>query len=237
MARKRLTPSSRSEVMMLASSLDAELGEAAVDLRRQMLAYDRALAELVRQVHLHCAERGALLERCRVQQHAWTTRLLLALKVCACACLHSIAHPLCTHTPHIAHPHPHCTHTHTACTPTPHVYTHTACTCGCCSPCRRSERRGTRQCAARARRRSGRRSVSPRNLASRSSCSGRRTAAWLDYIAACLIQGSHMRPRTASRLQTTHSTHIPPTHRLHTATKPHSDWPKLSHRALGDPSQ
>ena len=80
-ARKRLTPSSRSEAMMLASSLDAELGEAA-DLRRQMLAYDKAFAELVRQVHLHCAERGALLERCRVQQHAWTTRLLLALKVC-----------------------------------------------------------------------------------------------------------------------------------------------------------
>ena len=44
-------------------------------------------------------------------------------------------------------------------------------------------------------------------------------------------------PPSASRLQTTHSTHIPPTHRLHTATKPHSDWPKLSHRALGDPSQ
>ena len=108
-ARKRLTPSSRSEAMMLASSLDAELGEAA-DLRRQMLAYDKAFAELVRQVHLHCAERGALLERCRVQQHAWTTRLLLALKVCDRSIARSID-TVCT------------------CLPTGHVHTHTASTC------------------------------------------------------------------------------------------------------------
>ena len=36
---------------------------------------------------------------------------------------------------------------------------------------------------------------------------------------------------------TPHTLHTYRQHTAYTATKPHSDWPKLSHRALGDPSQ
>ena len=50
--------SSRSEVFVLSETLDAMLLEAQGDLRREMLAFDRVNGELIRQVHLHCAERG-----------------------------------------------------------------------------------------------------------------------------------------------------------------------------------
>ena len=49
-------------------------------MRSEMLAYDRVQCELIRQVYIGCAERGALLERCRVQQHEWTVRLMLAIQ-------------------------------------------------------------------------------------------------------------------------------------------------------------
>ena len=54
--------------------------EAQGDLRREMLAFDRVQSELIRQVHMHCAERGMLLERCRVQHHDWVVRLMLAVQ-------------------------------------------------------------------------------------------------------------------------------------------------------------
>jgi len=72
--------SSRSEVFVLSETLDAMLLEAQGDLRREMLAFDRVNGELIRQVHLHCAERGTLLERCRVQHHDWVVRLMLAVQ-------------------------------------------------------------------------------------------------------------------------------------------------------------
>ena len=50
------------------------------DLRRQMRGLDQVQVELIRQVRLHCAERGALFERCRRQQHEWTVRLMLAVE-------------------------------------------------------------------------------------------------------------------------------------------------------------
>ena len=79
----RLSPpklSSRTEAHVLSETLDTMLLEAQGDLRREMLAFDRVNSELVRQVHLHCAERGALLERCRVQHHEWVVRLMLAVQ-------------------------------------------------------------------------------------------------------------------------------------------------------------
>lgn len=72
--------SSRTEAHVLSETLDTMLLEAQGDLRREMLAFDRVNSELVRQVHLHCAERGALLERCRVQHHEWVVRLMLAVQ-------------------------------------------------------------------------------------------------------------------------------------------------------------
>ena len=61
---------------MLSKRLDTMLLEAQGDLRREMLAFDRVQSELIRQVHMHCAERGMLLERCRVQHHEWVVRLV-----------------------------------------------------------------------------------------------------------------------------------------------------------------
>ena len=65
---------------MLSETLDTMLLEAQGDLRREMLAFDRVNSELIRQAHLHCAERGTLLERCRVQHHEWVMRLMLAVQ-------------------------------------------------------------------------------------------------------------------------------------------------------------
>ena len=65
---------------MLSETLDTMLLEAQGDLRREMLAFDRVNSELIRQAHLHCAERGTLLERCRVQHHEWVVRLMLAVQ-------------------------------------------------------------------------------------------------------------------------------------------------------------
>ena len=45
-----------------------------------MRGLDQVQVELIRQVRLHCAERGALFERCRRQQHEWTVRLMLAVE-------------------------------------------------------------------------------------------------------------------------------------------------------------
>ena len=70
----------RTEAHVLSETLDTMLLEAQGDLRREMLAFDWVNSELVRQVHSHCAERGALLERCRVQHHEWVVRLMLAVQ-------------------------------------------------------------------------------------------------------------------------------------------------------------
>ena len=72
--------SSRTEAHVLSETLDTMLLEAQGDLRREMLAFDWVNSELVQQVHSHCAERGALLERCRVQHHEWVVRLMLAVQ-------------------------------------------------------------------------------------------------------------------------------------------------------------
>ena len=72
-------PSTRAEALRLSAVADELLEAAGDDLHAQMRAIEDVLQELVRQVYVHCSERGSLLERVRVTHHGWFVKLLLAL--------------------------------------------------------------------------------------------------------------------------------------------------------------
>ena len=72
-------PPSRSEALQLGRVLDEGLAGAGGDVREEMSVWDRVLSELIRQVYVHCAERGDLLERVRVQQGEWMVGMLRAI--------------------------------------------------------------------------------------------------------------------------------------------------------------
>jgi hypothetical protein len=63
-------PSSRAEVVQLRGSLKKNLAVAS-SLSEQIHAWDKAFAELVRQVRVHCAERGELLDEVRCRYGDW----------------------------------------------------------------------------------------------------------------------------------------------------------------------
>jgi hypothetical protein len=58
-------PSNRSEAVQLAESLERKLKEYEHDHRATERTWQLAFAEVVRQVYVHCAERGVLLDRVR----------------------------------------------------------------------------------------------------------------------------------------------------------------------------
>ena len=58
-------PSNRSEAVQLAESLERKLNEHEHDYRATERTWQLAFAEVVRQVYVHCAERGVLLDRIR----------------------------------------------------------------------------------------------------------------------------------------------------------------------------
>ena len=58
-------PSNRTEAIQLAAEVEARLVAAGTDARSASQCWQGALRELVRQVYVHCAERGELLDRVR----------------------------------------------------------------------------------------------------------------------------------------------------------------------------
>ena len=84
MSRKRGSkPASRAAVVHLEATLRARLSAAHDSLPEQVRAWDAAFAEVIRQVGLHCAERGSLLEEVRARYDDWIARL-----ICTVAELH-----------------------------------------------------------------------------------------------------------------------------------------------------
>ena len=75
----RPTPASRADVVHLDAVLREHLAAAGGALGDQIRAWDEAFSEMVRQVKLHCTERGVLLDEIRSRYNDWVTRLILAV--------------------------------------------------------------------------------------------------------------------------------------------------------------
>lgn len=76
------TPSSRAEAVATAASLREVLNHVPTgsEFEAEQPLWDEAFAEVVRQVSVHCAERGTLLEAIRTRYGEMTARLLSDLK-------------------------------------------------------------------------------------------------------------------------------------------------------------
>ena len=72
-------PSSRADVVQLEAVLRRRLAESSDALGEQIRAWDDSFGEVVRQVRLHCTERGAFLDEIRSRYNDWVSRLVLAV--------------------------------------------------------------------------------------------------------------------------------------------------------------
>ena len=73
---KHAKPATRASVMHLEATLRGHLEAAQDSLVAQVRAWDATFTELVRQVRLHCTERGDLLDEVRARYDDWITRLI-----------------------------------------------------------------------------------------------------------------------------------------------------------------